>query len=211
MISVGIEDPVFYSVEYDDEDVVRRARQGDIRAAERLIARYRPLVETKARTYFLMGADPEDVVQEGMIGLFKAIRDFRCDRKSKFRPFAELCVTRQIITAVKTATRQKHSPLNGYISLSRSLSGEDSDGMLLDILPDAASVNPEEVVLSRKVPRNLHEAVKHLLSDLESRVLRSYLEGKTYREMSQELQCRPKSIDNALQRVKRKIHNYMHD
>jgi RNA polymerase sporulation-specific sigma factor len=144
-------------------------------------------------------------VQEGMIGLYKAIRDFRSDRLNKFRPFAELCVTRQIITAVKTATRQKHVPLNAYVSLNRSLTGETADGSLLDVLPDQGVENPEQSLLARRLPPNLAESVQHVLSALESCVLKCYLEGMSYREMSLELHCHTKSIDNALQRVKRKI------
>ncbi len=188
-----------------DEEVVSLARMGNPGATEFLIMRYRPLVENKARAYFVIGADHDDVIQEGMIGLFKAIRDFREDRLSKFRPFAELCVTRQIITAVKTATRQKHVPLNGYVSLNRSLGDEPSDGSLLDILPDDKADCPTIEALCEKLPRNLHEAVRNLLSDLERKVLHCYLEGMSYREMSDELQCHTKSIDNALQRVKRKM------
>jgi RNA polymerase sporulation-specific sigma factor len=188
-----------------DEDVVRLARDGDTGATEFLISRYRPLVETKAKAYFVMGADHDDVVQEGMIGLYKAIRDFRCDRLTKFRPFAELCVTRQIITAVKTATRQKHVPLNAYVSLNRALHADASDGSLLDVLPDQAVENPEHSLLARRLPQNLHEMARNVLSDLERCVLRCYLEGMSYREMSAELNCHTKSIDNALQRVKRKI------
>lgn len=193
----------FYRMQ--DEEVVDHAKHGDSGATEYLIARYKNLVESKARTYFLIGADHDDVVQEGMIGLYKAIRDFRSDRLSKFRPFAELCVTRQIITAVKTATRQKHIPLNAYVSLNRSLLGDEADSSLIDILPDSTSADPEALLVERKLPPNLHEAVKHALSELESRVLKCYLEGKSYREMSEELHCHTKSIDNALQRVKRKI------
>lgn len=188
-----------------DEEVVHLAKCGHIGATEFLITRYRPLVENKAKAYFVIGADREDVIQEGMIGLYKAIRDFRNDRLSKFRPFAELCVTRQIITAVKTATRQKHVPLNGYVSLNRSLTGETSDGSLLDVLPDQVSETPEQAIFSERLPQNLHEMVRHVLSDLERCVLRCYLEGMSYREMSRELKCHTKSIDNALQRVKRKV------
>jgi RNA polymerase sporulation-specific sigma factor len=188
-----------------DEEVVHLARRGHDGATEFLISRYRSLVESKAKAYFLMGADHEDVVQEGMIGLFKAIRDFRSDRLNKFKPFAELCVTRQIITAVKTATRQKHVPLNGYVSLNRSLSGEALDSSLMDLLPDQASASPEDAILLDHLPQNLHDMVKHTLSDLERCVLRCYLDGMSYREMSLELHCHTKSIDNALQRVKRKI------
>ena len=188
-----------------DEEVLHLAKCGHLEATEFLIMRYRPLVENKAKAYFVMGADREDVIQEGMIGLYKAIRDFRLDRLNKFRPFAELCVTRQIITAVKTATRQKHVPMNGYVSLNRPMSGESSDSSLLDVLPDEAGASPEDAMLEQKLPQNLHEVVQHVLSDLEKCVLRCYLDGMSYREMSGELHCHTKSIDNALQRVKRKI------
>jgi RNA polymerase sporulation-specific sigma factor len=194
-----------------DEEVVHLAKCGHLGATEFLITRYRPLVENKAKAYFVMGADREDVIQEGMIGLYKAIRDFRTDRLNKFRPFAELCVTRQIITAVKTATRQKHVPLNGYVSLNRSLTTEATDGSLLDVLPDQDGENPENSVMEQRLPQNLHEVVRHVLSDLERCVLRCYLDGMSYREMSRELNCHTKSIDNALQRVKRKIGQLLKD
>lgn len=188
-----------------DEDVVVLAKRGSLAATEFLITRYRPLVENKAKAYFVIGADHDDVVQEGMIGLYKAIRDFRSDRLSKFRPFAELCVTRQIITAVKTATRQKHVPLNAYVSLNRSLGAEMADGSLLDVLPDQGVESAEQNMLANKLPEDLPEVAKHVLSALESCVLNCYLDGMSYREMSAELNCHTKSIDNALQRVKRKI------
>jgi RNA polymerase sporulation-specific sigma factor len=188
-----------------DEEVVDLARSGHSGATEFLISRYRPLVETKAKAYFVMGADREDVIQEGMIGLYKAIRDFRVDRLNKFRPFAELCVTRQIITAVKTATRQKHVPLNGYVSLHRSGCCETQDSSLLDVLADHESENPERTALAESLPQNIQEMMKGSLSELERHVLRCYLDGLSYREMSRELACHTKSIDNALQRVKRKI------
>lgn len=188
-----------------DEDIVLHARSGHRRATEFLIAKYRPLVESKARSYFLAGADHEDVVQEGMIGLYKAIRDFRDDRLSRFRAFAELCVTRQIITAVKTATRQKHVPLNGYVSLYYPAVDSDNEGSLLECIPDEKVVDPETWLFDSRDAKVLHDSVKHALSDLESRVLEFYLQGKSYREMSRALHCRTKCIDNALQRVKRKI------
>ncbi len=188
-----------------DEEVVQLARKGAPGAAEFLITRYRPLVETKAKAYFLLGADHDDVVQEGMIGLCKAIRDFKEERLHKFRQFAELCVTRQIITAIKTATRHKHAPLNASVSLNQGFLEDNGDGSLLDVLPNEMAPNSENGLSASKLPRNLHELVKNALSDLEQCVLRSYLDGKSYREMSEELRCRTKSIDNALQRVKRKI------
>ena len=188
-----------------DEEVVVYARKGHPVATEHLMSKYRHLVESKARSYFLVGADHEDVVQEGMIGLYKAIRDFRDDRLARFRAFAELCVTRQIITAVKMATRQKHVPLNAYISLHHTGSDADSDASLIDCIADERVMDPAMVLIEQRDMRTLHDTVKHALSDLESRVLQCYLQGKSYREMSRELHCRTKCIDNALQRVKRKI------
>ena len=152
-----------------------------------------------------MGADREDIIQEGMIGLYKAIRDFRADKLSSFRAFAELCITRQIITAIKTATRQKHIPLNSYISLNKPIYDEDSDRTMLDILSGTKITDPEEVFISHELSDDLREKIQENLSDLESQVLLSYLEGKSYQEMAKELQRHVKSIDNALQRVKRKI------
>lgn len=188
-----------------DEEVVDLAKSGHTGATEFLISRYRPLVETKAKAYFVIGADREDVIQEGMIGLYKAIRDFRVDRLNKFRPFADLCVTRQIITAVKTATRQKHVPLNGYVSIHRSGARETQDCSLLDVIADGGAANPEQRAASLSLPPNLQELMQSCLSELEKHVLRCYLDGLSYREMSRELACHTKSIDNALQRVKRKI------
>lgn len=188
-----------------DEEVVIYARSNYPGATEHLLAKYRHLVESKARSYFLAGADHEDVVQEGMIGLYKAIRDFRDDRLARFRAFAELCVTRQIITAVKTATRQKHVPLNGYISLNGPILDTESDGSLLDCIPDDRVVDPVNWLIDRRERPTLQEMVRHALSELEAQVLQSYLQGKSYREISRELHCRTKCIDNALQRVKRKI------
>ena len=179
-----------------DEEVVGLAKSGHHGATECLLSRYRPLVETKAKAYFVMGADREDVIQEGMIGLCKAIRDYQVDRLNKFRPFAELCVTRQIITAVKTATRYKHVPLNGYISISRTITMEST----------GPTVSPSNSINNTAtIPSHIEELVHENLSDLEKGVLRCYLEGLSYREMSSELACHTKAIDNALQRARRKI------
>jgi RNA polymerase sporulation-specific sigma factor len=190
-----------------DEELVQYAKQGCQRATEILIRRYRSLVESKARAYFLIGADHEDVVQEGLIGLYKAIRDFRFDRLSSFRPFAELCITRQIITAVKTATRQKHQPLNDYVSLYNPLqnNGEESDSCLMEILPDPNALNPEQWILERRIPQTVLRLVRELLSPLEMQVLECYLDGLSYREMSERLNRHTKCIDNALQRIKKKL------
>lgn len=188
-----------------DEEIVLLARDGAYGATECLLGRYRTLVESKAKAYFLLGADRDDVIQEGMIGLCKAIRDFRCDRLNKFRPFAELCVTRQIITAVKTATRHKHGPLNASVSLNQTFVDETGDGALIDIVPDTQSSLPDQELLRKQFPATLKKLIQSSLSDLERGVLRCYLAGKSYREMSEELRCRTKSIDNALQRVKKKL------
>lgn len=188
-----------------EEEIVDLAKGGHHGATEFLISRFRPLVENKAKAYFVVGADREDVIQEGMIGLYKAIRDFRSDRLNRFRPFAELCVTRQIITAVKTATRQKHVPLNGYVSLNRAFESDANDNTLIDVLPNVSEGNPEKEVLGGRISGDIDETVANALSDLEKKVLLCYLDGLSYREMSSSLDCPAKSIDNALQRVKRKI------
>lgn len=190
----------------NDEDLVRLARQGCRTATETLLSRYRPLVESKARAYFLLGGDHDDVVQEGMIGLFKAIRDYRCDRLAQFRGFADLCVTRHILSAVKTATRAKHLPLNYYISFHQGPNADtDQESTLLDMLPDTRACDPLEHAMGLKGAAAQVAAARALLSTLEELVLDGYLEGKSYREMSTEMACVPKTIDNALQRVKRKI------
>lgn len=188
-----------------DEEIVKLAKNGDEMATEYLINKYKNFVRVKAKSYFLVGADREDIIQEGMIGLYKSIRDFRADKLSSFRAFAELCITRQIITAIKTATRQKHIPLNSYISLNKPIYDEDSDRTMLDILSGTKITDPEEVFISHELSDDLREKIQENLSELESKVLLSYLEGKSYQEMAKELNRHVKSIDNALQRVKRKI------
>lgn len=201
---------VFESYLYmPDEDAVELAKDGDAVAEEHLINKYRNFVRAKARSYFLIGADREDIIQEGMIGLFKAIRDFRCDKLSSFRAFAELCITRQIITAIKTATRQKHIPLNSYVSLNKPIYDEDSDRTLLDIISGTSISDPEELIISREEFIDIEEKMGEILSSLEWKVLMSYLEGKSYQEMACELKRHVKSIDNALQRVKRKLERYL--
>ncbi|WP_313993456.1 RNA polymerase sporulation sigma factor SigH [uncultured Selenomonas sp.] len=195
---------------YSDEELLARIRTcaGD-EALDYLISKYRNFVRSKARSYFLIGADREDIVQEGMIGFFKAIRDFREDKLSSFRAFAELCVTRQIITAIKTATRQKHIPLNSYVSLNKPIYDEDSDRTLLDVLSGTRISDPEELVISREEFVDIEQKMEEILSDLEWRVLMSYLDGKSYQEIAVDLHRQVKSIDNALQRVKRKLEKYM--
>jgi RNA polymerase sporulation-specific sigma factor len=188
-----------------DEEVIILAKQDDIMALEYLICKYENFVKAKAKSYFLIGADREDIYQEGMIGLFKAIRDFKADKLSSFKAFAELCVTRQIITAIKTATRQKHIPLNTYVSLNKPIYDEESDRTLLDILSEAKVSDPEELIINREELKNMHTEIGGVLSNLEMEVLMSYLDGKSYQEIACDLDRHAKSIDNALQRVKRKL------
>jgi RNA polymerase sporulation-specific sigma factor len=192
-----------------DEDVVEYAREGSAVALEFMINKYKNFVRAKARSYFLVGADREDIIQEGMIGLYKAIRDFRSDKLSSFRAFAELCITRQIITAIKTATRQKHIPLNSYVSLNKPIYDEDSDRTLLDVLSGTKVSDPEELIINREEFGDIEEKMGEILSELEWKVLMAYLDGKSYQEIAVELHRHVKSIDNALQRVKRKLERYL--
>ncbi len=188
-----------------DEEIVIEAKKGDVRAQEHLISKYENFVKSKAKSYFLIGADKEDIYQEGMIGLNKAIRDFKPDKLSSFKAFAELCVTRQIITAIKTATRQKHIPLNTYVSLNKPIYDEESDRTLMDILSEAKIADPEELVISREEMGHIQNEIGEVLSNLEMEVLMSYIDGKSYQEIACDLDRHAKSIDNALQRVKRKL------
>ncbi|MDD5794643.1 MAG: RNA polymerase sporulation sigma factor SigH [Clostridiales bacterium] len=188
-----------------DEEVVVEAKNGNTRAQEYLIAKYENFVKLKAKSYFLIGADKEDIYQEGMIGLYKAIRDFKPDKLTSFKAFAELCVKRQIITAIKTATRQKHIPLNTYVSLNKPIYEEESDRTLLDILAGLKVTDPEELFISQEQLKHIQSEITKVLSGLELEVLNSYLEGKSYQEIAYDLDRQAKSIDNALQRVKRKL------
>jgi RNA polymerase sigma-H factor len=193
-----------------DEELVERARGGSDAAIEELLRRYRHYARAKARSYFLAGADREDIVQEGMIGLYKAIRDFQSDRNTAFRAFAELCITRQIITAIKTATRQKHVPLNSYVSLNKSSSSEnEEERALADLLVGPAIADPAELVISAEEIANIKESVARLLSSLETEVLQLYMDGKSYHEIAEMLGRHVKSIDNALQRIKRKLEAHL--
>ncbi|MEG0798060.1 MAG: RNA polymerase sporulation sigma factor SigH [Acidaminococcaceae bacterium] len=193
-----------------DEEIVLDAKEhNNLLAQEYLLYKYRNFVRAKARSYFLIGAEREDIIQEGMIGLYKAIRDFRSDKLSSFRAFAELCVTRQIITAIKTATRQKHIPLNSYVSLNKPIYEEDSDRTLLDVISGTKVANPEEMVISKEEFIDIENKMNTILSELEWKVLMSYLDGKSYQEIANDLERHIKSIDNALQRVKRKLEKYI--
>jgi len=195
--------------EMKEEYVVDIAKNGDLRAQDYLIRKYKNFVRSKAKSYFLIGADKEDIIQEGMIGLFKAIRDYRADKIASFRAFAELCITRQIITAIKTATRQKHIPLNSYVSLNRPIFDEESDRTLLDVITSQRVTDPEKLIISREEVSNIESKMGEILSDLEWQVLTYYLEGKSYQEIAKDLDRHVKSIDNALQRVKRKLEKHL--
>ena len=192
-----------------DEELVEAVRENDSGALEYLINKYRNFVRAKARSYFLIGADREDIVQEGMIGLYKAIRDFKGDKLSSFKAFAELCITRQIITAIKTATRQKHIPLNSYVSLDKPIYDEESDRTLLDVICGTAVSDPEELIINQEEFVGLEDKMSEILSDLERKVLMLYLDGRSYQEIAVDLSRHVKSIDNALQRVKRKLERYL--
>lgn len=188
-----------------DEEIVSKAKNGESRAQEYLISKYENFVKAKAKSYFLIGADKEDIYQEGMIGLYKAIRDFNPERSTSFKAFAEICVVRQIITAIKTATRQKHIPLNTYVSLNKPIYEEESERTLLDVLAGMKITDPEELMISKEQMAYIEEKISKVLSGLELEVLTSYLDGKSYQEIASDLERHSKSIDNALQRVKRKL------
>ena len=192
--------------ELEDSYLVALAKRGSADAYERLIRRYRGFVRLKASSYFMLGGDSEDLIQEGLVGLYKAIRDFRSDRESSFRNFAELCITRQIITAVKTASRNKHAPLNQYVSFAQSpaASGE-AETTLEEVLPGPISEEPAERAIASEELQALVSCLASVLSDLESRVLSLYLDGHSYERIGERLECDTKTVDNALQRVKRKV------
>lgn len=210
MVSVDLKELMLSEYDFiSDEDIVEAFRSGDGGALEHLINKYRNFVRAKARSYFLIGADREDIVQEGMIGLYKAIRDFKGDKLSSFKAFAELCITRQIITAIKTATRQKHIPLNSYVSLDKPIYDEDSDRTLMDVICGSQVLDPEELIINQEEFIGLEDKMAEILSDLERKVLMLYLDGRSYQEIAEDLKRHVKSIDNALQRVKRKLERYL--
>jgi RNA polymerase sporulation-specific sigma factor len=194
----------------DDEDLVGLARQGDELALHELLDRYRRFARAKARSYFLAGGDREDVVQEGMIGLYKAIRDYDADQQASFRSFAELCVTRQILTAIKTATRQKHAPLNTYVPFDRPRD-DDPRHTIADTLADGEHADPLRALIASDELRRLRDVFSELLSGLESDVLGLYVEGRSYQEIAEVLGRHVKSVDNALQRIKRKLEQHLRE
>lgn len=198
--------------EQSDDELVARYRDGDVDALETLLERYRRFARAKGRSYFLIGADQDDIEQEGMIGLYKAIRDFRPERQASFRAFAELCITRQIITAIKTATRQKHQPLNQYVSISGSKAGpEEHERSMEHLLDDHHVADPADQVVSRERMATMRRSMAEMLSGLEVDVLQLYVEGKSYQEIGEELGRHVKSIDNALQRIKRKLDAHLQE
>ena len=192
-----------------DEQLLTLLRGGDDLAEEALYARYKQVVRSKARTYFLIGADREDSIQEGMIGLYKAVLDYQFDRQVSFRAFAELCITRQIITAIKSATRKKHMPLNTYISLNRSVFEGDSERPLIDVISSTQISDPEEVLIGRESYEAVADSIEHALSKLERSALELYLQGYSYQQIADALQKSTKSVDNAIQRVKKKLEEYL--
>jgi RNA polymerase sporulation-specific sigma factor len=198
--------------EVGDEDLAARYQQGDLDALNVLLERYRRFARAKARSYFLVGADSDDIEQEGMIGLYKAARDFRADRQSSFRAFAELCITRQVITAIKAATRQKHQPLNQYVSISGVRGGDDpGERSVEDLLDDHRIADPADEVVSRERMASMRRSMAEMLSGLEVDVLRLYVQGKSYQEIGDRLGRHVKSIDNALQRIKRKLDAHLQE
>ena len=193
-------------VELDDHYLIALAKQGRKDAYDRIVKRYFGFVRLKASSYFLIGGDSDDLIQEGLVGLYKAVRDYSSDRESSFRNFAELCITRQIITAVKTATRNKHTPLNGYVSFSAAPAGAtDSEPTLDEVLPGSTVHDPVNQVISSEELRSLVACLSTVLTELESRVLSLYLDGHSYPAIGERLDCDCKTVDNALQRVKRKV------
>ncbi|MFV0314884.1 MAG: RNA polymerase sporulation sigma factor SigH [Anaerotignum sp.] len=192
-----------------DEELVFKAQHGDILAEEYLMDKFKPLVKSRSRAYFLIGADSEDIIQEGMIGLYKGVRDFNRDKNASFAGFAELCVNRQMITAIKAATRHKHQPLNSYISLNKPVFDDDSEQTYIDLLKEGESLNPEELFIGQENKDFIETQVLKNLSGFETKVLALYLQGRSYFEIAKSLKKTEKSIDNALQRVKKKVEKFL--
>ncbi len=199
------------SNEFQDEDLdyIKKAQLGNNLAINYIIDKYNVMVKAKAKSYFLIGADRDDIIQEGMIGLYKAIRDFNDEKTCSFKHFADLCVTRQIITAVKTATRQKHIPLNSYVSLNKPMFEEESERTLFDTISSRTETDPEKLIIGKEEYQNTEKRISEILSPFEEDVLSLYLVGRSYHEIAVKLNKDPKSVDNAIQRVKRKIEKYL--
>lgn len=195
----------------DDEKIIEFIHNGDKIAQDYIIYKYKSLVKVKSRTYFLIGADKEDIIQEGMIGLYKAIRDFKQDKLSSFHSFAELCVTRQIITAIKTATRQKHIPLNSYVSLNKSVDEGETVKSYIDLLVETSISSPEDILIGQEDKNYIEKNIAENLSDLECKVLYLYMQGKSYMEIANITDKNEKSIDNAIQRIRRKVEKILEE
>lgn len=200
-----------YALMTDEQVVIMANEEESGTALEYILHKYKNFVRVKARSYFLIGADKEDIVQEGMIGLYKAVRDYDAEKKASFRAFAELCITRQIITAIKTATRQKHQPLNSYVSLNKPVYEEESERMLVDIIAASKVSNPEEIVIDQEDYASMEEEIAKMLSSLENQVLTYYLHGLSYQQIARLLGRHEKSVDNALQRAKGKIDKFLEE
>ena len=197
--------------DYRDEELVRIAQAGDDAVQDYLLDKYKSLVRAKSRAYFLIGADSEDIIQEGMIGLYKAVRDFNGEKNTSFRSFAELCVNRQMITAIKAATRQKHQPLNSYISLNKPVYEDETEQTYMDLLQEGAFLNPETLLIGQENRNFLEDQLVKHLSGFETRVLTLYLQGRSYFEIARTLKKPEKSIDNALQRIKKKLERFLEE
>lgn len=197
--------------DYRDEELVRIAQAGDDAVQDYLLDKYKSLVRAKSRAYFLIGADSEDIIQEGMIGLYKAVRDFNGEKNTSFRSFAELCVNRQMITAIKAATRQKHQPLNSYISLNKPVYEDETEQTYMDLLQEGALLNPETLLIGQENRSFLEDQLVKHLSGFETRVLMLYLQGRSYFEIARTLKKPEKSIDNALQRIKKKLERFLEE
>ncbi|WP_353424053.1 RNA polymerase sporulation sigma factor SigH [Christensenella massiliensis] len=208
MVHAGFER---YALMTDEQVVIMANEEESGTALEYILHKYKNFVRAKARSYFLIGADKEDIVQEGMIGLYKAVRDYDAEKKASFRAFAELCITRQIITAIKTATRQKHQPLNSYVSLNKPVYEEESERMLVDIIAASKVSNPEEIVIDQEDYASMEEEIAKMLSSLENQVLTYYLHGLSYQQIARLLGRHEKSVDNALQRAKGKIDKFLEE
>ena len=197
--------------DYRDEELVRIAQAGVDAVQDYLLDKYKSLVRAKSRAYFLIGADSEDIIQEGMIGLYKAVRDFNGEKNTSFRSFAELCVNRQMITAIKAATRQKHQPLNSYISLNKPVYEDETEQTYMDLLQEGAFLNPETLLIGQENRNFLEDQLVKHLSGFETRVLMLYLQGRSYFEIARTLKKPEKSIDNALQRIKKKLERFLEE
>lgn len=195
--------------ELTDEELVQLSKSGDESATDLIIERYKFFVKSKSRTYFLIGADKEDLIQEGMIGLYKAIRDYNPQKLASFKNFAEICITRQIITAIKTATRQKHIPLNSYISLNKPAYDDESERTLIDLVSEKEKFNPEDIMITKENFSSMFRKMSTILSSYEWKVMNLFIDGKSYSEIAKKLKKSEKSIDNALQRIKKKVEKYL--